>query len=256
MIIDTSKDNYDELQILAADARASRRRTNLWTTGLIVGGMIAASAYVSTTNDQVDQLAGENKELKRIVNESSFRVQQLESERERLVSEREFYKDSSKLLAQAVPDLRLSEKDPPEPQVTLNVPGTTQPDRAPVSGISNLVWLVDGSRRFPMAKDDLLWIPEAEIWVELENLEGSGKVKVFRGRASPEAQARIDVESTGLPLQITLPTEIGNAKVACLKMHVPSARVGFGEGYADMEILLLQQCPKETPPFEPYSPAP
>ncbi len=42
--------SYDELLFLAREARSTRKRTNYWTTGLIVTGMAASTIYVATVN--------------------------------------------------------------------------------------------------------------------------------------------------------------------------------------------------------------
>ena len=62
MMVDRRKDNYDELLVLARDARVSRASVNRWTTGLVIGSMVAAGAYIATMNQQVDQLRKTAKE--------------------------------------------------------------------------------------------------------------------------------------------------------------------------------------------------
>ena len=63
----TNEESYDELLVLARDARSTRKRANYWTTGLIVTGMAASTVYVTTVNQQMESLteaAGESEGLK------------------------------------------------------------------------------------------------------------------------------------------------------------------------------------------------
>ena len=69
LLVDRRKDNYDDLLMLARDARASRARVNRWTTGLVIGAMAAMGVYVATVNQEVDKLraaaeeAGEQRDI-------------------------------------------------------------------------------------------------------------------------------------------------------------------------------------------------
>ena len=246
MIVDRRKDNYDELQILAGDTRNRRRRANLWTTGLIVGGMVAAGAYVATTNEQVDQLKGENKTLR---NEVSILI----AERDDSKARADMGDQTLIWMTKAVPYLKLSEQIPELIKTLegdsgdINV-NTETPDTGG-SGetldkpytLANIVWIADGSRRYPMKDNDILWIPEGGFWVSLE-ISGEENSRNFTTRihrgerpSSPDSQGQ-EVQMTGdrAPWEVSAPR--GNARCVQLTLHEQSVRRGFGGQYADIEV--------------------
>lgn len=246
MIVDRRKDNYDELQILAGDTRNRRRRANMWTTGLIAGGMVAAGAYVATTNEQVDQLQGENKTLR---NEVSILI----AERDDSKARANMSNQNLVLLAKAMPELELSKQIPELIKVLEGDSGdikvtteTSDPARSVVTSdppvtLANIVWIADGSRRYPMKDNDILWIPEGGFWVSL-NISSAGdsrkfETRVHRGErpSSPDSQGQeVQMAGDSAPWEVSAPR--GNARCVQLTLHEQSVRRGFGGQYADIEV--------------------
>jgi len=105
-----------------------------------------------------------------------------ERERDALKVERDVYFHYANKLGDMYPLLTIADKMP------LVVNPVTEEDRSiewPPMTISNLVWYVDGSRRFPMAAGDVLWIPEGQFWVRLE--PGAGSVLPTQITVSPRS---------------------------------------------------------------------
>lgn len=253
MIVDRRKDSYDELQILASDLRAKRRRNNLWTTGLIAGAMVAASAYVSTTNQQVDQLEGKKaaaeqqlEELEKAWNDREFQVQQLIRERDGLVAERDFFKDNTKIFADASSNSRLSEAV----SKIRTVGGATAAQPQGLA-LSNLVYLVDGSRLVPMTHGDILWIPEGQFWVQMEVPKDQTKpptiARLYRAsRPEPGVTGTGEIILDESKRVAEIPSGRGDAtagNVNCIRLELSdrTLRPGFGGRYVDMDIQFLNK---------------
>jgi len=188
MFVERRKDNYDELQILAGDVSTRRRRTNRWTTTLVAGTMAATAAYIGTTNSQVEALKSENASL-------TVNLRNAERERDGLRVERDVYFHYANELGDMYPLLTIADKMP----LVMN-PGTGGGGSAdwPPLTISNLVWYVDGSRRFPMAGGDVLWIPEGKFSIRLNPGIGT------------ELPTHITVNRTYRPLSPNLDNLSGN----------------------------------------------
>jgi len=238
-------DSYDELLVLARDARSTRKRTNYWTTGLIISGMVASTAYVATVNQQMSALkdasesaAAENLRL-------NIDVSRLQSERVALAAERDVYRQNAAWFATMAPALA----ERPDGTVVVNPPiqptSTTPADFA----LSNLVWYVDGSRRFPMAANDILWIPEGQFWVQLEdpqqNVAPSRMTVHFGerpGSGTQNASGDAVIEgpfdlSTGAIYQRSVDRGVMNC--VQIKLESQTQRPAFGNGYADMIVTYL-----------------
>lgn len=224
------QDNYDELLILARDARASRTRSNRWTTGIIGSAMLATAAYVVTTNQQVNNLAEEGKTAGANVTRLENQVSDLQRERDSLEVERNVYKENAQWFANIAPTLKLGDSI----QYLGDYVNRGRPDLPSTAASTpmTLVWLVEGSRRFPMAENDILWIPEANYWVKLDNLTNENITLYRQNPATSNASGTPDQ----LPKQLSV--NANTSRVACLILHYPSRRPGFGVGYADMEVLL------------------
>lgn len=243
MLVDRRKDNYDELLVLARDARASRGRTSRWTTAIVTAAVGASAVYVGAMNSQVDQL----RQAKDAADAEAFRLNvdlaRLQDQHVAVLAERDVYKKNAEWFVTLTPGLEASNRlgdianalrpraavrpgpeDPP--------PGGEQP--APNFALSNLVWYVDGSRRFPMATNDILWIPEGRFWVRLEENE---TVSIHTGSRPPDA----DDQTPGYDL---LPdgafyeraANRGNANCVRIELGDRTQRSEFGPQYVDMIV--------------------
>lgn len=245
MIVDRRKDNYDELLLLSRDARASRTRTNYWTTGLIATAMVASGVYVTATNQKVDELANDAHDAQDQLKELRVENARLLAERNAFKVERDIYRDTYDRYAEIAPSLKLGDQIANLAGRLGAANGTTTVSAAPELALADIVWVVDGSRRFPMAENDLLWIPEAHVWIKLDSPTNNGNVTIFRDRDSTQRPAGEDASGANenLPLQLVVEGP-GNSNYACLSLIKPSTRSGFGVGYADLEILFQsQECP-------------
>ena len=228
MFVERRKDNYDELQILAGDVRTRRRRTNMWTTTIIAGTMAATAAYIATTNNQMQELQKAKEAAEVTVNELQPLVIRLQGERDvyKIYADANIDLSKAKYVGDRIGDINVNPGPYPPP-----------PEGKPV--FAGVIWLVEGSRRFPMAENDFLWVPDAMMWIKLTDLDDDGSVIVFRdgdGNVQP-----VD-DSTGspfdLPLHVTGLTARGNANSLCLSLRKPSTRPGFQSSYyADLEVL-------------------
>lgn len=248
MIVDRRKDNYDELLVLARDARTSRARTSRWTTGLIVAAMATSGAYVAAMNNKVDDL----RQAKEAADAEVFRLNidlgRLAGEHAALRAERDVYRQNAEWFAGIAPSLDAASRlgdianslGGGGERAVSGTPAMQAPDFA----LSNLVWYVDGSRRFPMAANDVLWIPEGQFWVKLEEPESEGSLPThitvhFGDRPSASGPApseplgpfRLD-GGRHYERQVTR----GNANCVKLELDNRTGRPVFGTGYVDMIV--------------------
>lgn len=233
-VVDRRKDNYDELLMLARDSRASRARTNRWTTGLIVGAIAASGVYVATVNQQVDN-------IRETAVEAEQQRDELRTERDLLKANFDALEQKQKIYSEMVPALVLGEKFK---DLDFSFPMVASGDRAGATSttvtqfaLSNVVWVVDGSRRVPMTDGDILWIPEGGFWIRLESttVGGVDQHNLTRHDGDPAGAA-----SVGTPM--TLPhREIvrrGSNNCVEINLHDESVRPGFIDSdYVDVEIL-------------------
>lgn len=277
MIVDRRKDNYDELQILAGDTRNRRRKANMWTTGLVVSGMILASGYVSTVNEQAESLGAGKEQAENARDdaqkEADTKEAQLVALRNQLAvltSERDIYRQNANWFANISPELKLSDA---VSKLSFVVTGSGE-KIVTEEQLANVVWVVDGSRRFPMADGDILWIPESNFWVQLESRADDDKVDPANpGDPNdpdnpPQLLRKVtfyydrrptnDAEG-GKSLFLGGPTRYyeekgrwaegaqGSSNCVQLTLHYNSRRPGFSDPkYLDMEVLLYNSGP--TPP--------
>lgn len=261
MIVDRRKDSYDELVVLARDSHTSRRRANVWTTTLIVAGALASAAYVATINAEMDALDDANQE----VVDLTLKLDVAERDRDLYRAQRDIYlqnaiwfadQSSMKILGNDI--VSLGDK------FTL-IAGTPSEPGSTVSMVNN-VMIVDGSRRFPMTDEDILWVPEHNLWVSLEaaadgdpdDPRETGRTlrKVILNYNSPPgtAAATSRTEFLGGPYRYFEEKgewstgSRGAADCLRLSVHYQSNRPAFAgnPNYVDMEVLLYNSegaCP-------------
>ena len=261
LLVDRRKDNYDDLLILARDARVSRARVNRWTTGLVLGAMAAMGAYVATVNQEVDQLREAAQEAGEQRDTIKAEYAKLMDDRNALKTQMDVFARYEDMYADIAPALILGDRFK---DIALNVSGTT-PVVRPVTNttvqpvLSNLVWIVDGSRRFPITSGDILWIPEGKFWVRMEKPasgEKPNRITVHQGNKPVEPTNR-GIEHTFAadsldPLnffEIRTKQAVPSGVANCIKLtyHKDSSRAGFaGEEFVDIEVLFSNNpaCPE------------
>ena len=246
MIFDRKEDHYDELLVLARDARVSRARTNHWTTGLVIATMAASTAYVAATNSKVDALREAKDAADQEVVQLNADLDRLLVDHEALRVERDIYRQNAEWFATLSPSLNVANRlgDVASALGGENT-GAGQPTiQRGDFALSNLVWYVDGSRRFPMAANDVLWIPEGQFWVKLEAPATAGalpsRIQVFEGeRPSPEEPPASEAEG---PFRIDngsrYERKISRQGADCVTLEIGgrTGRPVFGPGYVDMVV--------------------
>ena len=240
MIVDRRKDSYDELQILAGDVRTRRRRANMVTTLLITGGIVGTVAYIATMNQQVDALAGERDEMRLELQlkdnfYAELRAQVYESLAQHVA---QIANGDSNATFEFPENIRVS-GIPSAIQITGLESSTIASQTGSQGLISNLVYIVEGSRRFPMSIGDVLWIPEAQLWVRLES---ANSVSLHEGSPGSTTPAQIiDIGSVAAPTEFKINAfrnSQGNAN--CLSLGLgATTRPGFGVGYYDMDVRVF-----------------
>jgi len=264
MIVDRRKDSYDELMMLSRDSSLDRKRKSQWTTGIVAATVLASGAYVGGTNEHLGNLAEARLMAEQERDDLRREFSRLVDERDALLNEREFYKKSNEWLK----ELALSANLPSATKDVVNnfaAPPTGVPGQNPPTAISsNLVWIVDGSRRFPMAAADILWVPEGQFWVRMEAPTVAGnkpnRVSIHLG-ANPKDPADYEVEFTRKPGSSEYlgfyekdvpPPAAGRGASNCIRLtlHDVSTRPGFSNNrYVDMAVLYREATADE--PCEP-----
>lgn len=275
MLVDRRKDNYDELLVLARDARASRARVNRWTTGLVFGSMVAGGAYVAAVSQEVDQLRTNTEEAEQQRDVIQTEYERLAYERnvlrdrlEILVRHEDMYADIAPalILGKSIEELDLKVGDP-----SSNGNGEHTDTTELRVSLSNLVWLVDGSRRFPLTAGDILWVPKGERWIRMEAPEGNvikpSAVTIHEGKKPVESAdegTAVDFNEDDVyqndVYQIKLGEAVESGVANCIELtyHPESRRFGFtNPEYVDIEVLFYNhpECPERlpTPPAEEAS---
>lgn len=251
MIVDRRKDHYDELLVMARDARVSRARTNRWTTGLVVAAMAAGGAYVAATNNEVEQLRQAKEAADAEVEQLNIDLNRLLVDNEALRVERDIYRQNADWFADLSPSLNVDSRLG-DIAAALGGEDTprAQPTRAPAQfALSNLVWYVDGSRRFPMAANDVLWIPEGQFWVKLNPPGSPGalptQITVYKGeRVPPEEPPAYTVVGTfRIDGRLYYEREASRQGANCVQLEIAdsSGRGMFGAGYVDMVVTYVNK---------------
>ena len=240
----TTEDNqfgYDELRWLAKDTHKSRQRAIWWTAGLTAGAMALAVGYVTRDQDS----NGEDPPSVHVTLDMESIPATLEEIRDYLKT--------------------LADKDPPMMMTNFGVLGQDEGVTSAFA-LSNVVWLADGSRRFPMALNDVLWIPEVDRWFTLVTPGSEGYTP---SDPPPPDQATTSVRRSTAPPQpppaapqgeiIELPHwqpsergQLGNIDCVVINARGPSQRPGFRPRngvvqYWDIEVEFFNADPNQRP---------
>lgn len=262
LLVDRRKDTYDDLLMLARDARASRARMNRWTAGIVVGAMTTMGIYVATVNSEVDQLREAAKTAVEQRNSMRDEYTRLMAERNSLKAQMDIFARYEDMYADIAPAVILGERFK---DISVNVNGTPSgggngdddpvPRAAPQFTMSNLVWIVDGSRRFPMTSGDILWVPEGKFWVRMEPNNGAkpNRITIHEGKAPGESEAGTPYTFKGDEdeYRIKVANAIRRGIANCVKLtyHDESSRLGFNSPeYVDIEVLYHNDEDCSNPP--------
>ena len=235
MNIDNDQYEYDELRWLARDTQRSRRRGIWWTAGLVFGAMTLATIYVGREQSPPTDSADENGDAPVVSETSTVTLDSSEELEESLNRIGEALEEISGKLPAAV-NLRVFSD-------------------APVEGLSNLVWFVDGTRRVPMVVGDVLWIPEAATWLRLDMIghEGTDQdsqalrqlptfrwTTVNRWSNGPRPPSPLPAPELLDPLRLPLALSVGSANCVNVESLGPSTRYGFAQsGHVDIEVEFI-----------------
>lgn len=222
MIVDRRKDTYDELMLLSRDVSVSRKRRQRVTNWVIGGAVAVSGIFIAATSAHMSNL-----------NDAKHAAEQqrdnLRSEFAKVSAERDYYKAGNDWLrefAQTMSD------DGEIDRVIQNFPQPASEDAPDVAQLSlaNIVWIVDGSRRYPIKTNDILWIPEARMWITVDSEFNVSKLVGPRPAPGEEGD-RIDV----MPHFIVFPRNA--SRCIRLDLHRDSIRPGFAGEYVDIEVL-------------------
>jgi len=254
MANDDKQYGYDELRWLASDTRKARRRAIWWTAGLSLGAIALATAYVSSSpthssgGGPVGPVVPVGPDGPPPI-ELSTDLRTIPASLEQI----------SASLGNIEGILRNLSGEPPI-GVTVNV--EVQPGGVVGSSqdyLSNVVWLVDGTRRFPMALGDVLWIRELDMSIRL--------TRIGTEATDPPVEPAVATQFATLPdgpgatpQTITLPWrratvlgQLGNSNCAELNSRGPSQRAGFrGAGYVDIEVEFFNAQDENRPCTNPF----
>ena len=240
MFVEKRKENYDELLLLASDARARRTRTNRWSTGIIISAMLGMAAYVAAMSQQMSALRDAADNVQQERNAAIESQSRLIAERDTLQAELDALGRYQDLYAELMPSQTL----------TNSIAGLGGEDVARGTVInqseriiakSNIVWMVDGSRRFPMVDGDVLWIPEGAFWVRMK-LE-NGERRLYR-----ESARAGDTQNTANPISVPMEQNphreaVSKGSYTCveIRLHDDSLRPVFrAQGYVDVEVTYFK----------------
>jgi len=226
---DNGQYEYDELRWLARDTHRSRRRAVWWTAGLTLGAMTLATVYVqrepATTTGPASPPGPSTTTYSVTPNLTTIET--------RLA-------DINRSLGE------IRDKLPG----TLNFAVYSDPS---VAGTSNLIWLVEGSRRFPMTNDDILWIRDAQMWVRAIDLaEDQRTVRIWGPNRDPEPMdaANVIPLPAGDRAWFELSQIQGNANCVTLEWLGPSNRLNVPRGvFFDIDVVLEPRDPAQCMPI-------
>ena len=245
MFVDRRKDNYDELLVLATDARLRRARTNRWTTGLIVTAMLGTAAYIAAMTHQVEEMRDTAEDAQGQRDLAVRAYQELLDSHASLqarVDAFQDYKDSyekifeSNELSTAIAGIRGG-------AVGSGAPASTSSVTQHTIAKTNIVWMVDGSRRFPMIDGDILWVPEGDFWIHL--VKEDDERKLYKENSPGGSGASRKVLLSQLPYR----EEVTKGAHTCIeiKLHDESLRPLFrAKGYVDVEVTYFSPGVGET----------
>jgi len=247
MIVDRRKDSYDELMMLSRDSRIDRNRKSRWTTGIVASAVVVSGIYVGGTNQHLGDLAQAKADAERNLETAKDDLEGVTAELAALKTERDFTRQNQDWFR----DLAIALSAPDKVVSVVERIGPT-PNTAPQSTLANVVWVVDGSRRFPMTAGDVLWIPEGEFWVKLEDAEGRPKPHKIAvhldsqvtASTQPEEFVDFPEDATGpgyagfYDRDIAVAAARGTTTCVRLTLHETPNRPGFvNTKYVDMEVL-------------------
>lgn len=236
LLVDRRKDNYDELLVLARDARLQRARANRWTTGLVAIGMAGTAYYVASMNQQVEDL----RETARAAETARDKI---ENERNALRAEIDTLQRFQNHYAEIGPTTNLGDSiselaESLPPRVVGPTPSTT-PSTTPQSVEMSVVWFVDGSRRFPVTDEDILWVPEGGFWLQLKRTEGGGGRQLLRTTMKPGTESTAGVPLARIHREAIAPT--GTSDCVEVELHASTRRASLRNlGYVDVEITYFK----------------
>ncbi len=234
MLVDRRKDNYDELLMLARDSRLVRARTNRWTTGLVVGAMAATGAYVATTNQQVEELRDTAAQAEKQRDAIRAEYSTLLDERNDLMFSIDVLARQQDMLVDVGPTLKLSQSISELARRLGGEPSTNGDAEITTIATSNIVWMVDGSRRFPVIDGDIVWVPEGNFWIRYQGNAADGH-SLFRHSTKPVGSPA----TGGVLLDAVHKERVDRGASNCveIRLHNQSIRPLFRDtGYADIEI--------------------
>lgn len=240
MIVDRRKDTYDELMLLSRDASVSRKRRQTASNWLIGGAIVVSGIFIAASSAHMSNLT-----------DAKVAAEQerdnLRSELAKVSAERDYYLAANDWLREFASTL--SDNDEVDSVIQLlPQPERTSPPVVTQPPLTNMVWIVDGSRRYPVKTNDILWVPEAPMWLRVEvqqpgspsgNTQKRAKVFKFEGpRPSPTDKG---TEIMVLPHFIEFPRNA--SRCIRLDLHENSIRPGFGGEYVDIEVLYFTPGP-------------
>lgn len=257
MIVDRRKDSYDELMMLSRDSKLERNRKSQWTTGIVATAVVASGIYIGGTNEHLGDLAtaldAAESGLQTAKNahetetaELNNRLQALQAQLAILEKERDFTRQNQEWFRSLA--LAIGANDNVVKVVERIGP---TPDTTSQTTLANVVWVVDGARRFPMAAGDILWVPEGSFWVRLESPDGSRpkphKISIFTGSqviASSTPDTSVDFYAGrnnpyAGKFDRSIPASAGRGTSTCVRLtlHKVSSRPGFSDSkFVDMEV--------------------
>jgi hypothetical protein len=235
MTADENGSGYDELRWLAQDTHKRRRRAIWWTGGLVLGGMVFATAYVSRDNARTPPPPPP-------ITIKPVSLEDIPG------SLRNINDNLGKILDE------LKSKKP----VAVNLFQTISPPE-PGNDIRQVIWLIDGSRRFPMAPGHIIWIPEADSWLQLESVGKEPKL------APGDPKTKVTIWEANQPrpddvMPIDLPKSLRSKRNTTTCVRISSMgrtqRPGFARDWIDIDVYFYTQtnqgtCPDEPPPTPP-----
>ena len=225
MTTEDSQYEYDEIRWLTRDTRKSRRRALWLTAGLTLGAMTLATIYVSREPTPAPGAAGRSISTPNEVSPITSLSVDLRNVESRLDTMNTHLEKIAENLS----------KLPFQINVVSEAP----------AGLNSVVWLVEGSRRFPMAIGDVLWIPEADSWVRLTGVTvDPDRANAWIGTGMLWSRAS-GPPGTAINLPAAFPVEAGSTNCVQLKPLGPSTRPNF-RGYYDIEVFFFPQNAGES----------